>query len=128
MQAGHRVGVGTRSLFKQLVEPVIWQLEPRPGEPFNLKMELGRGEQTLPPMFGIWISGDKRQRGEVITGNSGGVVFVNCLRPEAQPQRAGRFSRRETPTENTAPLARAPPPSVGSIRPRMPARSDPTHA
>ena len=59
MHAGNHVGVGTRPLFKHLVEPAIRQLAPRPTEPFNLKMELFRGEQALPPMFGIWTNGDK---------------------------------------------------------------------
>ena len=95
MHAGNHVGVGTRPLFKQLVEPAIRQLAPRPGEPFNLKIELFRGEQALPPMFGIWISGDKRQRGEVITGDSGGAVFVDCLRPVAQPQHQLIFTSRD---------------------------------
>ena len=44
MHAGNHVGVGTRPLFKQLVEPAIRQLAPRPGEPFNLKIKLVCGE------------------------------------------------------------------------------------
>src|SRR5436305_1202675 len=95
MHADNRVGVGTGPLFKQLVERAIRQLAPRSAEPCNLKSELFRGEQALPPMFGIWISGDKRQRGEVITGNSGSAVFVNCLRPVAQPQRQLIFTSRD---------------------------------
>ena len=58
-------------------------------------------------MFGIWIGGDKRQRGEVITGNSGGAVFVNCLRPVAQPQRE-LVALRQMPTDNTVPWRKRP--------------------
>ena len=56
-------------LLEQLVDPAIRQLPPRPGQPFELKMELLGRQQALPPMLGIQIGGDQLQRGEVITGD-----------------------------------------------------------
>ena len=81
-----RVRVCPHPLLEQLVEPAVRQLPARPGEPFELEVELLGGEQALPPVLGIRIGGDQRERGEVIAGDPGGVVGVERVGPVAQPQ------------------------------------------
>ena len=93
------IGDGIRqcpnSLLEQLVYPAIRQRLARTDEVMELEMQLLGGKQTSPPRFGIWISGEQHQRGEVITGDSGGAVLVNGLRPIAQPQRQLIFTLRD---------------------------------
>ena len=73
-------------LLEQLVEPAVRQLPARSGEPFELEVEFIGGQQALPPMLGIRIGGDQRERGEVISGDPGGAFRVEHVGPVPQPQ------------------------------------------
>ena len=57
-----RDGVRVRGdpLLEQLVEPVVGQLAPRPGQPVELEPELLGREQALPAVLGVRVGGQLR--------------------------------------------------------------------
>ena len=87
--AGGRDGVRVHPdpLLEQLVHPPVRALPVRSGQPVELEAELGRAQQGLPPVLGLRVGGDQRQRGEVIAGDPGRRVRVERLGPVPQPQR-----------------------------------------
>ena len=110
------VRVRPHPLLEQLVDPAVRQLPARSGEPFELEVQFLGGEQALPPVLGIRIGGDQRERGEVIAGDPGGAVRRRARRSgTAAAARARRRPRDPHPQHGVRPAGDRPaPPPAGS--------------
>ena len=97
------VRVRPHPLLEQLVDPAVRQLPARPGEPLDLEVQFLGGQQALPPVLGIRVGGDQRERGEVIAGDPGGAVRRRARRSGTA---AAARARRRAP--RSAPAARCP--------------------
>ena len=96
------------------MEPAVRQLPARSGQPVELEAELLGGEQALPPVLGVRVGGDQRERGEVVAGDPGGGSPRRARRSgTAAAARAGRRAAT-IPTRSTVSSARSPPSPVGS--------------
>ena len=111
-----RDGVGVRAhpLLEQLVEPPVGQLPARPGQPVELEAQLLGRQQALPPVLGVRVGGDQRERGEVVAGDPGGGLGVQHVGAVAQPQRGPPSIVDPTRTRSAACRSSGSPPPIGS--------------
>ena len=93
--SGDAVGMRPNPLLEELVRPHGRQLTPRPNQPFALEVELLSRQQALLSVFGIEISGDQLQRGEVIAGDPGCAVRIQHIGPIPKSQHQHVASLRD---------------------------------
>ena len=84
--SGDAIRVRLHLLLKKLVEAIIRQIAARPGQPLDQVVALVGREQALPSVLGIRISGNQRERGQVIPCDSSGARGVEHFRAVTQLQ------------------------------------------
>ena len=98
--------------LEQLVHPAIRQLPRGPGETVELEPGLVGRQQPLPPVLGVRVRDDLRERGEVVAGDPGGALGVQHVRPVPQPQRTA-----DRPAAGKADVQHSTAARAGRVRP-----------